>query len=195
MAEPVDSPDVSASWVAPAVRTDGQAAVLKIPMPRLEGEQEIDGLRFWAGDPVVRLLEHNDTSAAMLLEHCVPGTSLRECSDDVQDHMRDLSRPSTGDVLLGTDVHAGNVLRAEREPWLVIDPKPFIGDSAYDATQHLISCRERVAADPERIIEQFAALLDVDARRVRAWLFARLAAEPRDLWSESSLRLARVLQP
>jgi streptomycin 6-kinase len=26
-----------------------------------------------------------------------------------------------------------HVLRAQREPWLVIDPKPFIGDPAYDA--------------------------------------------------------------
>jgi len=39
------------------------------------------------------------------------------------------------DVLLATDLHAGNVLRSERKPWLVIDPKLFIGDPAYDATQ------------------------------------------------------------
>jgi streptomycin 6-kinase len=35
---------------------------------------------------------------------------------------------SDGGVLLGTDVHAGNVLRAKRSPWLVINPKPFVGD-------------------------------------------------------------------
>jgi len=39
-------------------------------------------------------------------------------------------------MLLATDLHAGNVLPAAREPWLVIDPKPFTGDPAYDATQH-----------------------------------------------------------
>jgi len=44
-------------------------------------------------------------------------------------------------VLLATDLHAGNVLRAQREPWLVIDPKPFLGDPAYDATQHLFNSR------------------------------------------------------
>src|SRR6185503_20253638 len=43
----------------------------------------------------------------------------------------DLAEPSSGDVLLATDLHAGNVLRAQREPWLAIDPKPFIGDRAY----------------------------------------------------------------
>jgi streptomycin 6-kinase len=36
--------------------------------------------------------------------------------------------------MLATDLHAGNVLRAQREPWLVIDSKPFVGDRACDAT-------------------------------------------------------------
>lgn len=94
----------------------------------------------------------------------------------------ELSRPSSDDVLLATDLHAGNVLRAEREPWLVIDPKPFVGDRAYDATQHLLNCRIRLDAAPDHTIRGFADLLEVDAERVRLWLFARTAAEPRDDW-------------
>jgi hypothetical protein len=31
-------------------------------------------------------------------------------------------------VLLNQDLHFGNVLAAEREPWLVIDPKPLAGE-------------------------------------------------------------------
>jgi len=31
-------------------------------------------------------------------------------------------------VLLATDLLAGDVLSAQREPWLVIDPKPFVGE-------------------------------------------------------------------
>jgi streptomycin 6-kinase len=46
----------------------------------------------------------------------------------------ELSRSTTEHVLLATDLRAGNVLRARREPWLVIDPKPVVGDPAYDAT-------------------------------------------------------------
>jgi streptomycin 6-kinase len=46
----------------------------------------------------------------------------------------ELPRTAPTEVLLATDLHAGNVLRSEREPWLVIDPKPFVGDPAYDAT-------------------------------------------------------------
>jgi streptomycin 6-kinase len=42
----------------------------------------------------------------------------------------ELPRNTTREFLLATDLHAGNALRAEREPWLVIDPKPFLGDPA-----------------------------------------------------------------
>ena len=106
----------------------------------------------------------------------------------------ELSRPSADDVLLATDLHAGNVLKSQRTPWLVIDPKPFVGDRAYDATQHLLNCRERMLKAPDATIRRFADLLGVDDERVRLWMFARVAAEPRDIWSDDSLRLARLLE-
>ncbi|HZF10945.1 MAG TPA: aminoglycoside phosphotransferase family protein [Thermoanaerobaculia bacterium] len=105
----------------------------------------------------------------------------------------ELSRPSFDDVLLATDLHAGNVLSAQREPWLVIDPKPFVGDRAYDATQHLFNCKDRLLADPEATVRRFAELLDVGDERVRWWMFARAAAEPRDTWNDDTLMLARAL--
>ena len=114
----------------------------------------------------------------------------------VKDGLRlfeELSSPSSTDVLLATDLHAGNVLRAQREPWLVIDPKPFVGDPAYDATQHLFNCEARVQAAPNQTISRFADLLEVEHERVRLWMFARAAAEPRDVWSNDSLALARAL--
>lgn len=114
----------------------------------------------------------------------------------VQEGLRlfdELSRPSVDDVLLATDLHAGNVLRARREPWLVIDPKPFIGDRAYDATQHLSNCKGRMLAAPLATIQRLADLLGVDDERVRLWMFARSAAEPRDTWNDDSITLARLL--
>jgi len=86
----------------------------------------------------------------------------------------ELAAPRPGDVLLATDLHAGNVLASSRAPWLVIDPKPFVGDPAYDATQHLLNCIPRLAADPSGIVTSFAASLGVSCERVRDWLFARL---------------------
>ena len=103
--------------------------------------------------------------------------------------MRELPRTAPIEVLLATDLHAGNVLRATREPWLVIDPKPFVGDPAYDATQHLFNCHSRMRSDPCETIRRFADLLDLDCERVRLWMFARAAAEPRDRWENEDLAL------
>jgi streptomycin 6-kinase len=91
--------------------------------------------------------------------------------------LRDLPGTSDRSVLLCTDLHAGNVLAAQREPWLVIDPKPFIGDPAFDAVQHMLNCDERLATDPVGLARRMAELLGVDAERVRRWLFARCAQE------------------
>lgn len=89
----------------------------------------------------------------------------------------DLADPSDHDVLLCTDLHAGNVLAAQREPWLVIDPKPYLGDPCYDVLQHMLNCEERLTADPAGLAQRMADLLDLDGRRVRLWLFARCVIE------------------
>jgi streptomycin 6-kinase len=47
----------------------------------MEGAQEIQGLRFWNGDPTVHLLEADSDHDAMLLERCQPGTMLRSEPD------------------------------------------------------------------------------------------------------------------
>jgi len=219
---------------------------MKVGMPHMENRHEIQGLRFWSGDPTVRLLSADEELGAMLLERCEPGSRLRMLPETEQDRViasllnrlwrppsdpwpfrplsdlmthwaaetsaaaerwpdpglvqeglrlfNDLPRSSPSNVLLATDLHAGNVLQSRREPWLVIDPKPFIGDPAYDATQHLFNCMGRLLANPSDVIRRFAGLLHIDAERIRLWMFARAAAEPRDDWNENrSITLARAL--
>ena len=237
--------EASCSWVAPCVRQDGTPAVLKLGLPHMEAENEIDGLLFWDGDPTIFVLEADLELNAMLLERCEPGTTLREQPENEQDQViarllkrlwrslpevhpfRPLSEmiaawvkesveqadrlPDAGlakeglhifeallddapcDVLLATDLHAGNVLRAEREPWLVIDPKPFYGDPAYDATQHLLNCKERLGSKPIATIGRFADLLDVDPERVRLWTFARLASTSGGDWHKSQALARKVM--
>jgi len=242
--QPFDSEDVSCAWVAPAQLADGSSAIFKIGMPHMEGESEIGGLRFWNGDPAVRLLLADDSANAMLLERCEPGTPLRALPEPDQDVVicellrrlwrlpptphpfrplatmldswsnetlaaaerwpdaglvyeglrlfRDLPHTAPTQVLLATDLHAGNVLQAQREPWLVIDPKPFLGDPSYDLTQHLFNCDERLIARPHQLISRIADLAAVDAERLRLWTFARAAAEPRADWgNERLLAIAR----
>ena len=101
---------------------------------------------------------------------------------------RGLPREPRGDddVLLVTDLHAGNVLSGQRRPWLVIDPKPYVGDRCYDPLQHLFNCLDRVAADPDGMVRRTADLCGVDPARFRRWLFARWVVEA--TWAEPADR-------
>ena len=107
--------------------------------------------------------------------------------------------PATADtdtatqVLLCTDLHAGNVLAAAREPWLVIDPKPHVGDPAYDPLQHMLNCDRRLHADPRGLARRMAGLLDLDAGRVLLWLFARCVQE--SAGCPALAEVARTLAP
>jgi streptomycin 6-kinase len=79
--------EVSISWVAPCETPEGEQAILKLGYPHTEARDEIDGLEFWDGDPTVRLLRADRTHNAMLLERCVPGTSLRRVNEETQDEV------------------------------------------------------------------------------------------------------------
>lgn len=94
--------------------------------------------------------------------------------------LRGLAASAKRHVLLCTDLHAGNVLAAQREPWLMIDPKPCVGDPAFDVVQHLLNCRRRLQRDPLALVAQVADLADADRERVRMWLFARCIQDSSD---------------
>jgi streptomycin 6-kinase len=107
--------------------------------------------------------------------------------------LRALPGSATTKVLLCTDLHAGNVLAARREPWLMIDPKPLIGDPASDPIQHMLNCDARLVVDPTGLTRRMAGLLDLDPQRIRLWLFARCAQE--SLHDLTMRDLARRLAP
>lgn len=89
---------------------------------------------------------------------------------------RELPLSSDDDVLLCTDLHPENIVATRREPWLVIDPKPYVGDRTYDATQHMFNM-DRLMSGPGELSDRMAGLLDLDPERLRLWLFARCAQE------------------
>lgn len=93
------------------------------------------------------------------------------------------------EVLLATDLHAGNVLKAQRKPWLVIDIKPYFGDPTYDLTQHILNCKERLISNPGKTIQRVAKLARVNPLRLKDWLFARLASENEGADQSMALRL------
>lgn len=93
---------------------------------------------------------------------------------------RDLPRTASRRVLLCTDLHAENVLSAQREPWLAIDPKPHVGDPTYDALQHMLNCEHRLRTDPAGLSRRMAGLLGLDAGRLTYWLFSRAVLDSGD---------------
>ena len=61
--------NLSYNYVAPAFRADGTAAVLKLGVPQEGFLTEMEALRLYDGQGMVRLLEADNGLGAMLLEH------------------------------------------------------------------------------------------------------------------------------
>ena len=79
-------------------------------------------------------------------------------------------------AVLHGDLHHDNVLSAEREPWLAIDPAGLVGDPGFDCSTMLYNPRmwlrdeELTALVPARI-EQLADGFGFPVDRVVAWGF------------------------
>jgi streptomycin 6-kinase len=84
-------------------------------------------------------------------------------------------RPDACDhpVLLHGDLNPTNVLAAEREPWLAIDPKPMLGDPAYDGSRLVAQPDPLDLSDPASAVagrlDLVADGLGVDRALLAAW--------------------------
>ncbi len=85
----------------------------------------------------------------------------RALLDHALDVYRSVDRSTTR--LVNQDLHDWNILRAEREPWLVIDPKPLVGEPELEASGLL-----RTADDVSRWLDVLADL-GLDRERCRGW--------------------------
>lgn len=91
---------------------------------------------------------------------------------------RDLvSDPASTGVLVHGDLHYANVLAADREPWLAIDPKPMSGDPHYEPAPMLWNRWDELAGDLRNgVRRRFHTLVDVallDEARARDWVIVR----------------------
>jgi streptomycin 6-kinase len=83
---------------------------------------------------------------------------------------RELAVSQAGLVLCHQDLQGSNVLRAQREPWLAIDPKPMVGEPAFDAASLLRDRRWSIrGAVIERRLDLLAAELELERERMRGW--------------------------
>jgi streptomycin 6-kinase len=223
-------PYAYASLALPATLPDGGEAVLKICFPHRESEHEVDALAHWNGRGAVRLLAGDSDRRALLVERCLPGSSLRELAPDAaleviaallpglwvpagepfraladeaewwasylpqrweragQPFEQELLEaaleamtelvPTQGEVVLvNQDLHAENVLRAEREPWLVIDPKPLLGEREFGLAS-VIRAPElgHSEKDVRHRLDRLTTELALDRERARGWALAQTLA-------------------
>ncbi|MBA3376986.1 MAG: hypothetical protein H0U00_14440 [Actinobacteria bacterium] len=99
--------------------------------------------------------------------------------------------PTQGElVVCHQDFHRGNVLRAEREAWLAIDPKPVLAEREFDTAALLRDGDGDIAR-----LDLLASELGLDRERMRRWAVAHTLA-----WSfdesepdEGGIEIARRL--
>lgn len=86
--------------------------------------------------------------------------------------------PGTDGTVIHGDLHYENVLSAEREPWLVIDPQPMSGDPSYEVAPLLWNRWDEMAGYlRESIRRRFFTVVEaagLDDERARDWVIVRM---------------------
>ncbi len=100
--------------------------------------------------------------------------------------------------LVNQDLHGGNVLKAEREPWLVIDPKPLAGERELDGVGLLRNAAARRDSSARAVRRWLNALvsLGLDRERLRGWGVAHTlawACDDQGRWQEWSVATAGAI--
>jgi len=93
--------------------------------------------------------------------------------------LRELAADQDGQeqVLLHQDLHGDNVLRAEREPWLAIDPKPLVGERTFGIAPIVRSAElGHGAAQVRYRFDRLTAELGLDRERARGWVIGQAVA-------------------
>jgi streptomycin 6-kinase len=95
--------------------------------------------------------------------------------DEALDALRTLVPTQEELVLCHQDLHGGNILRADREPWLAIDPKPIVAERAYD-TVAIVRDATPTRDELRRRLDTLSGLLGLDRERMRLWGISKCLA-------------------
>jgi streptomycin 6-kinase len=101
----------------------------------------------------------------------------RRLLDEAIDVLQGLAGSQGEQVLLHQDLHGDNVLAAQREPWLVIDPKPLVGEREFSVAPIV---RDSEFGHSRRdVLHRFDRLtseLGLDRERARGWTIGQTVA-------------------
>jgi streptomycin 6-kinase len=101
--------------------------------------------------------------------------------DAALDSIATLSPTQGEQVLLHQDLHFDNVLAAQREPWLVIDPKPLLGEREFAVAP--IAQSSELGHSKREVLHRFDRVtseLGLDRERARGWTIAQTVAWAND---------------
>jgi streptomycin 6-kinase len=99
--------------------------------------------------------------------------------------------PTQGEqVLLHQDLHAENVLAAQREPWLAIDPKPLVGEREF-AVAPIVRSFQLGHSERDALyrLDRLSSELGLDRERARGWTIGQTVA-----WSAGSYYVAQQVE-
>jgi streptomycin 6-kinase len=100
-----------------------------------------------------------------------------ELLDGALQALHSLRESQSQQVLVNQDLHGDNVLRAKREPWLVIDPKPLVGEREFSIAPIVRSYEfgHSQKATVDRL-DRLTNALELNRERARLWAFAQTLA-------------------
>jgi streptomycin 6-kinase len=108
------------------------------------------------------------------MPHRLVEQAIALCRDLVAD-------PASTGHLVHTNLHYGNVLAADREPWLAIAPRPINGDPHFEVAPMLWNRWDELRGHIRGGVQRrFYALVDaaeLDEDRARAWVVVRVVRE------------------
>jgi len=101
----------------------------------------------------------------------------RSLLDAGLDALRELAPTQGQQVLLHQDLHGDNVLAAQREPWLAIDPKPLAGEREFGLAP-IVRSRElgHSRRDVLHRLDRLSSELGLDRERARGWAIGQTLA-------------------
>jgi streptomycin 6-kinase len=142
--------------------------------------------RLWkpAGPPFKSLsMEAEEWSATLYSDWQAAGKLCdRGLIDAAAEFIEQLATSSREDVLVHQDLHGDNIIAAERQPWLAIDPKPLLAEREFSLAPIVRSFE--FGHSRSAVIQRLDRLslgLGLDRERVRGWTIAQTVA-----WSFSS---------